>query len=381
MKIFVFNFEYPPLGGGGGVATRDIATILAKRHEVHVITTGWKGLPAREEHGSLVIHRVSVPGRRQLPTATILSMALYVPVALWKSWRLARANKPDVINAQFVLPSGLPAAGLSWLVGSPLVVSLIGGDIYDPSKGVSPHRHAVLRWLVRCVCRYACARTAISSDTRRRAVEMHGIKEPIEVVPLGLAPIQCAVADRRELGLPADKALFVSIGRLIARKRYEDLLEAWQAVDGACLVIIGSGQLEGEIKEKVSKLGLDSRVSLAGQVSDERKCQILNVADGYVSSAEHEGFGIVFLEAMQAGLPIVSANDGGQRDFLEEGVNALMVSPRDKHALAREINRLVENKELRGKMGVANREKVKDFYLDRTVTRLEKVLIRVAKHC
>lgn len=378
MKILIVNFEYPPLGGGGGVATKQIAEKLSDRHEVTVLTTGFTDLPTREMDGKVEVVRVSVLGRNDKPTATLLSMLTFLPSACWTGLKLCREKKFSVINAQFVIPSGIPAAVLSTLFRIPLVVSFIGGDIYDPSKGISPHRHPVLRFLIRWITKRATACTAISEDTRRRAQQLHGIRKEIVITHLGLEPAHPPVKSRQELGVPPG-VVAISIGRLIPRKGYEVLLKAWRDVQDAHLFIIGDGPLKDRLQALIQEYGLQDRVKLLGFVSDEVKQQLLRVSDFYVSAAEHEGFGIVFLEAMDAGLPIVAVNEGGQTDFLFEGKQALLVGVNDVPGLAKAVNTLASDTQLRSSMATHCRETVTHFYLDKTTERFEAVLMSAAK--
>ncbi|MBI3255371.1 MAG: glycosyltransferase family 4 protein [Candidatus Andersenbacteria bacterium] len=378
MNILIVNFEYPPLGGGGGVATKQIAQELSARHTVTVLTTGFMGLPKREMDGQVEVVRVLVLGRTGKPTATLLSMLTFVLTAFWAGLWLCREKKFTVINAQFVIPSGMPAAALSWLFTIPLVVSFIGGDIYDPSKGISPHRYPVLRLLIRWITRQATACTAISEDTRHRAQDLHGIRKEIMITHLGLEPARVSPKTRPELGLGAGITC-ITVGRLIPRKAYEVLLLAWQQVKEANLLIIGDGPLKDKLQDLIVQYGLQERVKLLGFVSDEAKQQLLRVSDIYVSAAEHEGFGIVFLEAMDAGLPIVAANEGGHTDFLFEGKQALLVGVNDADALAAAVNRLAANEGLRRSMAAICRETVTHFYLRETTKRFETVLVWAAQ--
>lgn len=380
MRILFINFEYPPLGGGGGVATAQLAEELATRHTVHVITTRFGSLPKEEIIANVHIHRVRVLGRKELPTSSLLSLLTFVPSALVRGVTLIRAQKFDVVNAQFVIPSGLPAVILTKWFHIPFVVSFIGGDLYDPSKGISPHRYGIFRWVIRLISRAADAKTAISQDTKTRAIELHGVEGNISVIPIGLVPHHAAPASRAAHGVPDDVFLGISIGRLVARKGYETLLNVWRNIPHAHLIIIGDGPLKEKLQTSITTLNLANRVHLLGFVPEEEKQSLLRSSDIYVSAAQHEGFGIVFLEAMDAGLSIVAANDGGQKDFLEHGTNAFLVPPYDEEKIASAVQALQKDPQLRRRMGEQNLRDVQHYYLTHTARMFENILSAAVKN-
>jgi len=153
-------------------------------------------------------------------------------------------------------------------------------------------------------------------------------------------------------------------------------LRAWKELPNAKLAIIGDGPLRASLHERIYAYGLENRVQLLGRVDEEKKLQILQASSLYVSAAQHEGFGIVFLEAMNAGLPIVAANDGGQKDFLVPGKNALLVPPHDTKAIVQAVNDMQANTDMREAFSRQNKEDAKTYTLDRTAGAIEKILMQ-----
>ncbi|MDO8512211.1 MAG: glycosyltransferase [bacterium] len=381
MKILLINYEYPPLGGGGGIEAQDLAEQLAKTHEVTVLTTGFHNLPHKETRNGVKIYRVPVFGRTDLPTASTVSLVSFFPFALVYGLFLVPRIKPNVINAHFAIPSGLPAAFLAKIYRIPFVLTLIGGDIYDPSKGISPHRHAILRWTIRRIMRCADKITAISHDTKERAIRYYQAPEGIEVIPLGLVPPKDLVAEASVKEV-SDKINFVSIGRLVARKGYFDLFRAFAEMEkkNAVLHIIGDGPLLPELRTEIKNLGVEERIVMHGRATEEGKYNILKMSDIYVSASHHEGFGICFLEAMYTGLPIITTNIGGQTDFLVPGRNAILVNVGDINKLTKAMDQLVMDAEMRKNIGEVNKKDVENFLIENTTKRYEIIFQELNAH-
>lgn len=376
MNILIFNYEYPPLGGGGGVANSLVAEELARRHRVCVVTSAFADLPRREVRGGVEILRVPVLSRHDASAASLLSLLSYPPSAWIAGTRLLLREHFDVINTHFVVPSGPASLPLAWLAGIPQVLSLHGGDIYDPSKRLSPHRSRLLRAVVTTILRHSAVVIAQSRNTRDNVYRYYRYKGSIELVPLGIRQRATAPMTRGSLGLPENAFLAVTVGRLVRRKRVDVLLRALAQppCEAIHLAVVGSGPESEVLQRLANELGIAERVQFLGRVDEARKWQTLRASDAYVSSTMHEGFGLSYLEAMASGLPIVTPNYGGQVDFLRDGETGYLVPPGEVDGLAAAIGRLRDNPELAAHIGHTNQERAPQFRIERCAEAYEHLL-------
>jgi glycosyltransferase involved in cell wall biosynthesis len=376
MRILFCNFEYPPLGGGGGVINALLAQELAKRHEVTVLTSRALGLAPEDLEGGVRIVRAPVFYRRHEAVASLSSMLSFILTGLRTGKKLLSAHEYDVINTHFVLPSGPVGAGLARFAGIPNVLTLHGGDLYDPSKTLSPHQHLALRLWIRWLLRRSDIVVGQSKNTldnmrRYYTPEIEGLQ-----VPLGIKESSMpAAASRAKYGFDDHEVLLVTVGRLVTRKAINELIRVMEILrnEPIRLLVIGSGPQETLLKKLSADLRLLDRVHFLGQVEESEKFRLLQISDVYVSTSQHEGFGLVFLEAMSCGLPVVCYNQGGQTDFLQNGQTGYLLPLNDLAGFAASCRRLATDREVRRAMGQENLRRVKELYIERCAERYEEI--------
>ena len=166
-----------------------------------------------------------------------------------------------------------------------------------------------------------------------------------------------------EAGIPAGAPLVLAIGRLIEQKDHATLLDAFALVQrdhpDARLAILGWGRLEAATKARVHALGLDDAVLLPGRVEPSAW---LARAEVFAHSSRWEGFGIVLLEAMLAGLPVVATRVSAIPEIVVDGTTGLLAPAGDAEALAAALSGLLADPQRRRALGDAGRRRVHDEF-------------------
>ncbi len=367
MRILVINYEYPPIGGGGGFVTRDILEQIVKfGHNVSIITSSFQGLKRHEIVNGVEVFRVPVLHRKKMEVASLPSMLSYFPSSVFNAPFLLNGRKYDIINTHFAIPCGPAGYILSKLFRVPNVLSLHGGDIFDPSKSLSPHKTPVISTTVQTMINRADRVVAQSNDTKTNAYRYYKIKRAIDIIPLGIKPTVFEKKTRHDFGLNHNEIVFSSIGRLVKRKNLDDAINILAKIKNRYrfkFLIMGEGPERAHLERLIKQFHLEGMVRLMGNVSDEVKFQLLHLSDCYLSTALHEGFGLVFLESMECSLPIVCYNRGGQNDFLINKKTGFLVDVGDKNAFHDRIIELIQNPDMKDEIRYYNKNLVKKYYI------------------
>jgi len=250
-------------------------------------------------------------------------------------------------------------------------------------------RSSFFRWIFglflrlrRGIFRKAHVFVAISSDIEREYLRGGVPPERILRIPNGVDlehyhPIEGFHKQKlaESLGLKPAAVRLVYTGRLVRYKGLIPLVRAWREVAETCpdaqMILVGEGSndthnCEQELHELVQHFGLEDSVVFTGRQS--RVAEWLQVSDVFLFPTENEAFGISLIEAMACGLPAVSTDVGGVKDIVGDSGFAQVVPPGDEEGFAREMKRLIHDKELRERMGQRARELALSRYGNEAVT-------------
>ncbi|WP_332671489.1 glycosyltransferase [Aromatoleum sp.] len=307
---------------------------------------GYRPMPPREETQQdvtvLFPRFLAVPG--VLRRLDGLSMAV---CTLPLMRRLRRERRIGVIDAHFAYPCGYAAATLGRWLGLPVSVTLRGTE----SRHLAD---ALLRDRVLDAVRGATRVFSVSDSLRRLVVEQGVAPRHVSVVGNGVdlgrfRPIPTEQA-RRELGLPDDAKVLVSVGGLVERKGFHRVIELLPALlerfPSLHYIAVGGPSPEGDmtalLRDQVHKLGLGQRVIFTGPLPPDQLHIPLSAADVFVLPTRNEGWANVFLEAMACGLPVVTTDVGGNAEVVNAPKLGTIVPFGEPHALRDAIGRALE---------------------------------------
>jgi glycogen(starch) synthase len=354
MKVVLFASAYAPAVGGVEELTRRLAQQLrARGDDVEVWTIRHPAtLPARETIEGTDVRRFALA----LPRMSAAPLARFPRTAGTALARLLRAGaqmRPDVVHVQCFSANGVYATALTALLRVPLVVTLQGETVMDDTD-IYEHS-ATLRAGLRAGLRRADAVTACSRFVLDDAERRFGLGEGRgAVVPNGVDLERGE--PRSALELPFERFV-LGLGRLVEKKGFDLLLDAFARIaaehPAVGLVIGGDGPAREGLRARAQTLGLGDRVVLPGTLSRGQVAWAMANAAAFVLPSRVEPFGIVVLEALQAGRPVVVSSRGGAPEIVRDGREGLVVDPFDTATLARAIGRLLEDGALGRRLALA----------------------------
>jgi len=393
MKISMVSEHASPLAspgsvdaGGQNVHVAALSRTLARRgHEVTVFTRrDDPHLPERVrlDDGVDVVHVTAGPAAR-VPKDDLLPYMDELARGLTAHWRAA---SPDVVHGHFWMSgfAALRAAAALEPAASPAVLQTFHalGSVKRRHQGSADTSPVAREWIEPHVAREVSRVIASCSDEAFELRAMGVPSQRIAIAPCGVDTDEFTPTGPAET--PGRRRRIVSIGRLVPRKGVELVILALgmlaeRGADDIELVVAGSADGPFEEDAEIARLrsiargcGVADRVEFRGPVAREQVPALLRSADAVVCTPWYEPFGIVPLEAMACGTPVIAAAVGGLLDTVIDSVTGMHVPPRDAQVIADALAALMADDERRKRMGTAGRERVEARYSwDRVAAQVE----------
>ena len=400
VRILHLSDQYPPTLGGLELQVQLLARGLGSQgHHVAVATMALPDAPPFEQDGRVRIHRLSgtsrllrrfyeQPNRPFHPTVPDPGMVRALR-------RVVALEKPDIVHAHsWMLNSFLPLKGWSraklvvWLHDYALICpkttyirtsgeSCAGGSI-TRCAGCSSKQYGALRGIalstgLRGMTRlYGAVDRFVANSEGVATAVARALQFPpleIDVVPPGLSPEAFSLAvPQRPKFVPPRGSYLLFVGALGPHKGLDVLLEAYgRLVAPPPLIVVGTRRTDTPKRFPAGVIVVEN------VPHDEVLAAWAHCAVGIVPSVVREAVGVVALEAMAAGKPVIASNIGGLPDIVEDGITGVLVPPGDVGAICDAVASLLSDAEKREQMGNAARQRARHFSAARLVDRMERV--------
>lgn len=369
MKIAMVG-QFPPHIGGVGVHINSLSKELLKNgEEVFVITYPHKDIKNEINKDYMDNNGIKVIGTRGINIHGFRSL-FYVLFGTINLIRIVRKYNIDIIHGHYLYPAGLIAVLGGMFTKKKVYVTSHGSDMFC----LYP-QHKFMRPIIRFVLKRADVVLAVSESLKEEILKTNipNIEKKVRLnwntVDINEFKIANNDSDhhsennsnynfKNELNIPKDKPIILFVGNIIKRKNVATIIDAKKQLKSDCfLVVVGDGPLLNSLKEKVKVENVED-VIFTGARNDI--ANVIQSSDLLILPSYSESFGLVLIEALACGKPVIGSNVGGIKEIITDDVG-LLVEPTDSKGLANSIDLILSDKKLREKFQSNARDRAMDF--------------------
>lgn len=375
-SLLLTTSSYLPIIGGSEIEAQRVCAALQERgHEVLILCPGGPPMPSTQRWTDPRGIRVRSFGNRFPIRLRGYAFALGVVLTL-----LRRVRHYEL--AYFLMPGlqvalGVPTAAL---LGKQIVMKFSGSnEIRKLTQSVIGRLQlrALRQWADRImILNPMMTEEAVESGLERN--KLMWMPNPVDVEEFSPLAGGKRTELRRSLGWAGDDRVILFVGRLAPEKELASLVQGFARVaaerPNARLVLVGDGPCRVSLEDLARQLGVDSRVMFSGQKDPTTVCGFLQCADVFTLVSSLEGFPVSLVEAMATALPVVVSDISANLQLVENEQNGLVAGLREDRSIATALQRLLEDAELRVRMGAAARESIVNRYSTARVVELYETL-------
>jgi len=360
--------RYP--GDSAGIFVSDLSWYLSQRGcNVTVLAPHDYGSNMSDIQGNLIVKRFryfypeqyqklcygsGIVKNLKTEPISLIQVPLFILSQFVSVINILKNKKIDIMHAHWSFPQGLIGLFCKFLYNIPYIVTIHGSDIYGLN-------YPILSNLNRLVLRHAAACTVNSEETARATKRLSGLKN-VQIVPMGVDAglFNSKNSKRLSNNDRTGEKIILFVGRLIDLKGVNYLLKAMPKVlsmfPETKLLIVGKGPERIRLGKITADLGIEKSVSFIGEVPHNELVEYYATADVFVlpscmnNAGETEGLGVVLLEAMACGVPVVGSNTGGIPHIIKDGITGVLSNQKDAMSIANRITDLLGNPKLREKV-------------------------------
>ena len=364
---------YPTFGGSGVVAT-ELGIALSKMgHNIHFVTYNQPVRLDRINTPNLFFHEVNVPD---------YPLFKYQPYELALSSRLVdvvKAHSIDVLHVHYAIPHAYAAYMAKKMlldedISIPIVTTLHGTDITLVGS------HPFYRPAVTFSINHSDCVTAVSESLKQDTLRLFDIKTEIKVIPNFIDTKKFENKEKpceRSLLAPTDDKIITHISNFRPLKRINDVIDVFEQIStnvSSKLLMVGEGPEKSKAMAYVKTKGLNEKVVFLGNSNEIDK--ILCYSDLFLLPSEMESFGLVALEAMANGVPVISSNAGGLSEVNKHGFSGFLSDVGDVNSMAKNALELLLDEEKLNKFKKQAKKQAQLFNIDKVVTEYEIIILR-----
>jgi asparagine synthase (glutamine-hydrolysing) len=337
---------------------------------------------------------VAIPRLMQQDPGPLPPKIAYVTAALggkqpfmWATVRAARELRASKVHR---VPPVIICAHINLLAAALVARRITRGRLYLIVHGVDawqPTRDPIANACVRRIDDFI----SVSSITRRRFLQWSGLRQDLGVVLPNCVDLSAFTPGEKSRDLLSrygleNRTVILTVGRLDSEERYKGFDEVMEivprlakAIPNITYMIVGDGPDRPRLEEKARSLGVAGRVIFTGYISEAEKVDHYRLADAYVMPSSGEGFGIVYLEALGCGIPVIGSKTDGSRDALRDGKLGVVVNPTNPAEIeAAVLNVLNHRGEDRPLIGLNGDDTIEYFSQARFEDRVHKMIDAIA---
>lgn len=349
MKIAMVG-QFPPHVGGVGVHIHTLSKKLVEEgHEVYVITYPHKEIQDIDGIHVIGTKGLNIPGVRGLMFKKNAKKALE---------NLLEKEDIDIIHGHYLFPAGAAAVEVGQKYGIKTYVTAHGSDMFELYKS-QPLMRSTIRTVLKDADRVLAVSNALKHEIVATGVVGIADKTKISLNSVDINKFSSKENDsfKKEFKL-TDKPIVMFVGNLIKRKNVDSLLEAKKIANSDYyLVIVGDGPLSKKLQKKVEEDNIRD-VIFTGSRDDVEN--IIPSCDVLILPSFSESFGLVLIEALACGKPVIGSDVGGITEIINENVG-LLVNPKKVSSIAKAVDKIINDDDLRMVLSMNARNRARDF--------------------